>query len=164
MKKLEPTMETLLRGRQFKRALDQLLAPLRAAYGLRPVESEILYYVATRGGATPTEVCHSLVFTKGHVSQAMDALRREGYLTAQTDQEDRRRVTFQATEAAQAVIADLEKARMEIVEALLEGVSEEELLQAGVLWEKLFVNIERMLVSGQKTGQVPAAYKGVRNE
>ncbi|GEM77269.1 MarR family winged helix-turn-helix transcriptional regulator [Vibrio sagamiensis] len=63
-----------------------------APYGLQPIHFEALHYlsICNRFSDTPKAVTEYLGLTKGTVSQSLKVLETKGYLTKETDIEDKR--------------------------------------------------------------------------
>ena len=139
-------MEVFLRGRQFKKALEQATAPIRAASGLKQIEVDILSYMAYRPSITSSELCRALALNKGHVSQAMASLCKKGLLRMKPDIEDRRRIAFRAAKQALPLIASIQEARENLLKQVFRGVTEEELAVIQSIKEKVFSNLD-LLVS-----------------
>lgn len=81
-----------------------------SARGLQAVHARILLYLAraNRFSNTPLAVAEYLGLTKGTVSQSLILLEKRGYLSRQTDTQDRRVVRLKLTDAGLALAREVE--------------------------------------------------------
>lgn len=83
---LEEQIEAIFRGGQFRQLTELYFAHIKEQYGLKRIEMEILYYLSQGGEHnTSIDVCRRLRANKGHISQAMDSLRKRGLLETRQD-------------------------------------------------------------------------------
>jgi len=80
-----------------------------AAYGLLPIQIEALHYlsICNRYSNTPMGVTEYLGQTKGTVSQSLKVLEKKGFLTKQTDCEDKRISHLHVTQAGRDLLASI---------------------------------------------------------
>lgn len=117
----------ILKGRKFKKMLDNVYESLRDKYDLRQIEIEIMMYLAQRPGDSASDIYRNLYMNKGHISQAMNNLCVKGYLSAHVDSNDRRYVSYEITEKGRSMIDETSIIKSSINEQLLHGITEEEL-------------------------------------
>ena len=117
----------ILKGRKFKKMLDNVYESLRDKYDLRQIEIEIMMYLAQRPGDSASDIYRNLYMNKGHISQAMNNLCIKGYLSARVDSNDRRYVSYEITEKGRSMIDETTGIKSSINEQLLRGITEEEL-------------------------------------
>lgn len=143
---MEEKIEMILRGSQFKQLRECELAEIRKAYHLKRIEVEILYYLSRSGEQnTSADICRRLKANKGHISQAVDHLCMEKYLTAVQDTADRRYVHYYVTEASDEIVAKISKKWKELTEALFVGVTPEEMEALKVISGKISRNMEKII-------------------
>ena len=82
---------------------------------------------------------------KGHVSQAVDSLCQKNYLIAIPDKVDRRYIHYKLTEDAKEMVDEIVRIRTAITDAVLEGVTKEELYVFRNVAKKISNNIEKLL-------------------
>lgn len=143
---MEKQIEVVLRGGKFKKMLTNQLAGIKEKYGLKRVEIEILYFL-TRCGEhnTSKDVCQYLNMNKGHISQAVESLCEQGYLTAITDTDDRRYIHYTVTEKAKAFGEEMATLWANIIQRLFEGIPEEELKVFEEVSGKIGENMNRII-------------------
>lgn len=108
---MEKQVETVLRGARFKKMITSQLSGIIEKYGLKRVELEILYFLSGCGeNNTSKDISLNLNMNKGHISQAVESLCRQGYLTATQDKDDRRYVHYTITDKAKAISEDIARA------------------------------------------------------
>ncbi|MBQ9989807.1 MAG: winged helix-turn-helix transcriptional regulator [Lachnospiraceae bacterium] len=125
---IEEHIEAILRGGQFKQLVELYFNHIKESYGLKKIEMEILYCLSRwEEHNTSIDVCRTLRANKGHVSQAMENLRKRGLVEAIQDKEDRRYVHFILLEDAREITEELTSEFHRLNAKLFEGFSEEEL-------------------------------------
>lgn len=125
---MEEQVEIILRGGQFKLLLERQFFNVREKYGLKRVELEVLFFLSKCGeNNTSTDICRRLKLNKGHVSQAVDSLCRQGYLEMAVDREDRRYIHFTVTSKADELVQDMAVRWRNMNRRIFEGISEEDL-------------------------------------
>ena len=126
---MEKPVEVLLRGSKFKEVIEGNFKPIREKYDLKRLEIDILLLLSKFGeNNTSSDIMKYLNMNKGHISQSVDSLRKEGYLTAETDKDDRRYVHFFLTEKSNHVIAEIKEIWNQVTLKIFKDISEEELL------------------------------------
>ncbi len=143
MKKSE---EGLLRGGQFRFLLNRKMMSLCSRYCLKRAEIEVLLYLHENPEHnTAKDIQNYLYINKGYVSQIVDSLHQNGYLTATPDEKDRRFVHYAVTDKTAEIAEDFEALNENLGEKLFEGVSEEERKTFQNVAEIVFGNIVNML-------------------
>lgn len=143
---MEEQLEIALKGGEFKKLIENRFAEIREEYGLKKVEIEVLYFLAKgRSENTPTDVYRRLKINRGHVSQAIDSLCRQGYIYAIPDEKDRRIMHYAVSDSARAIIANISEIRKKMDERIFEGVTEEELEILKTVLKKIEQNMKKML-------------------
>ena len=112
-------------------------------HGLRPVQIEVLLYLArcNRYSDTPQAVAEFFGSTKGTTSQTLKVLEREGLLTKRTDEKDRRVVRLRLTSAGRGLAEELA-----IPPALKDALD-----QPSVPSERLAEDLRQLLVGMQRS-------------
>ena len=140
------SLDTLLYGMQFRRLLEKKMQPLETQYGLQRIDIQILLYLKHAGGQnTSKDIMQLNMFTRGHISQSLGRLQKNGYIGMVQDQDDRRCTHNYLTEDAAPVIRKIERISRKIREIVLEGVTEEEQRALGSAAEKMNRNINKVL-------------------
>ncbi len=143
---MDAQIELILRGGQFKKLLDERAVALRKKYDMKKAEVEIIYYLSRSGEHnTSTDIHNHLMMNKGHISQAVDSLCQRNYLAAIPDKEDRRYIHYELTKEAKNVVDEIVNVRAAITEAILDGVTKEELKAFRIVAKKISGNIEKLL-------------------
>ena len=143
---MEKQVETVLRGARFKKMITSQLSGIIEKYGLKRVELEILYFLSGCGeNKTSKDISLNLNMNKGHISQAVESLCRQGYLTAAQDKDDRRYVHYTITDKAKAISEDIARAWEEMIRKIFEGISEEEFKVFRKVAEKIEANMDHIL-------------------
>ena len=125
---MDKQIETFLIGGQFKQMMKGCLAGIIEKCGLKRIELEILYYLSKCGDKnTSKDINHYLNMNKGHISQAVDSLCRQGYLTAVTDAADRRYVHYFMTEKSGTLSTEMTAAWEGMLQKVFADVTEEEM-------------------------------------
>ena len=90
---MDENIEIALKGGEFKRLLEYQFNIIKSTYGLKKVDIDVLFFLSNCNSEnTPTDIYKRLRLNRGHVSQAIDALMKKGYLVAMPDSEDRRSI------------------------------------------------------------------------
>lgn len=144
-KKLDHSVENILRGRRMKRMVETYSNEIRNQYGLKQVELDILYFIAkSEKEVTSTEICNKLFLNKGQVSKAMMNLVDGGFLVSTPDKADKRVVWFKSTKVTEKIVTAFEQQQKEIGKLICEGISKEELDVFCKVSCKMLHNMDRM--------------------
>lgn len=140
------SLNTLLYGMQFRRLLEKEMQPLETQYGLQKIDIQILLYLKHAGEQNASKDIMQLnMFTRGHISQSLSRLQKNGYIRMVQDQDDRRCTHNYLTEDAAPAIRKIEKISREIKEIVLDGVTEEEQQALESAARKMNDNINKVL-------------------
>ena len=99
---------------------------------------------------TSADICQRLKANKGHISQAVDNLCRQNYLTATQDTQDRRYVHYCISEESKEIVNKVTDKWNELNRELFVGVTPEEMEELKRIAGKIGKNMERM-ISRQKS-------------
>lgn len=143
---MEKQVETVLRGARFKKMINSQFSGITEKYGLKRVELEILCFLSRSGEKnTSKDISVNLNMNKGHISQAVDSLCNQGYLTATKDKDDRRYVHYTITDKATVISEDITRGWDEMIKRIFEGISEEQFKVFKEVAEKIQENMDHML-------------------
>lgn len=143
---MDEQIELILRGSQFKKLLDERAVALRKKYDMKKAEVEIVYFLSRSGEHNTSKDIHNhLMMNKGHISQVVESLCQRNYLVAIPDKEDRRYIHYELTEEAKCVVDEIVNIRATITDAILQGVTKEELKTFRSVTRKISCNIEKLL-------------------
>jgi len=136
----------LLYGMQYRHLLEQRSEPLMKKYHLQRIDLMILIYLANAGDKDTSRDIQSLnMFTKGHISQSLSRLKKNGYLEIRRDKEDRRCTHNILTEKAGPARQEMGRISSEIEEIVFRGLTEEELQNFSTISSKIDQNISNSL-------------------
>ncbi|MCD8342272.1 MAG: MarR family transcriptional regulator [Clostridiales bacterium] len=132
-----------------KRLFERRSKALLDAYQLRMIELNILLFLFhSQGAPTATDIIKAKHISKAHVSKSIERLHRQGFITLYEDEGDRRILRIQLMPQADEVIEQAVQIRSECKDAMLEGVTEEELASLGTVLRKIACNIDDALKAG----------------
>lgn len=121
-------LQALINGNLLSNMLKQHINSIHKKYKIRHVEMEVLYFFAEFPEYdTPSAAARQLQLTRGHVSQAVDVLLKEGLITGTADEKDRRSMHYTPTGKAAPIIEDLHDCQCRIQDELFAGVSPQDL-------------------------------------
>ena len=143
---MDTEFETLLYGQQFKKLYEKMSNLITEKYGLHKVEIEILLFLKKGKGDTARDIAENKVFSKAHISHAIDHLMECGYLVGKLDGQDRRCVHLVLTEEAEPVCEELLKMRENLMNTVCQGITEEERLMMRQVAKKIACNISKELM------------------
>lgn len=143
---MENPIETILRGGKFKKMITNQFADVKEKYGLKRVEVEILYTLSKCGeDNTLKDLAKRLEMNKGHISQAVDRLCKQGYLTADVDVNDRRYIHYLITDKGKEFNEDVSELWEKMLDMIFEGVTEEQMRIFKEVAYKIGENMNRSL-------------------
>lgn len=151
---MQEKFDKIMRGRHFKKIMRQMNEPIRKKYNLKQVELEVLYFIATYSGLAAMNVCMELFLNKAQVSRAIDVLEKRGLVTASIKQNDKRSVTYEATEAAGPIVFAVDVNKHYIESGLLRGFTLAEFETFKDFVERIDKNMERMLKEAETQHQL----------
>lgn len=137
-------LDVLLRGRKFKRLVDDLYRDFRDRYGLKQAEVDVLVFLCEFPDRTPTEIAWELCMNKGHVSIATDGLCKKAYLLSERDAKDRRIVHFTVTEKGRTVNREILQIKDQVNACLFGGLTDHELDTLCAITAKLIAKIDEL--------------------
>ena len=137
-------LDVLLRGRKFKRLVDDLYRDFRDRYGLKQAEVDVLMFLCEFPDRTPTEIAGELCMNKGHVSIATDGLCKKAYLLSERDTKDRRIVHFTVTDKGGAVNREILQIKDQVNECIFGDLSKKELDMLCEITAKLIAKIDAL--------------------
>ena len=143
---MDTEFETLLYGQQFKKLYEKMSNLITEKYGLHKVEIEILLFLKRGAGDREKDIAENKFFSKAHISHAIDHLTECGYLVGKPDGQDRRCVRLVLTEEAEPVCRELLKMRECLMDAVYQGITEEERRVMRQVAKKIAHNISRELM------------------
>lgn len=124
---MEPDLVTyrslLYRAAHAQRAL---MHPFMASIGLGTGQPRLLSYLDRFGACSQRELADYFELDPAGVSRALDALRRKGFVTFETNAEDRRAKVVRLTGEGKRVAQSWDAACREEAAAMLKGFSSEE--------------------------------------
>lgn len=143
---METYVETILRGGRFKKMVTNQFTTMCKKYGLKRVEMEILIFLHKNSDKnTLKDISMYLEMNKGHISQAIGHLCREGYLTAKSDENDRRYVHFSIADKGELIPNDMLKIWDKMIQGIFEGITKEQMLIFQQVICRVNENMERIL-------------------
>lgn len=98
-----------------------------AEAGISPSNLRMLFVVEHAQPVQPKDLAGKMYLTPGAVTQSIDALVREGYLTRTHDENDRRGTFINLTTKGQEKVATLKKAQQERFTQMVSELSDHEL-------------------------------------
>lgn len=138
--------EVLLLSSQFKRLYDKKIRGMAIQYDLTPAEVNVLLFLANNPEYnTSKDICEMRLLPKSYVSKAVDSLIRQGFLTAQEDEKDRRILHLSILPAASGVVQDAQDCQREFLSCVFQNFSETERQALDMLTSKLIENIREAL-------------------
>ena len=119
--------DILTHMRAIRRFYEVCMAEVRQTYGLTQFEVDVLAFLRNNPGFnTANHIVEYRMLPKANVSKAIDTLLQRGFLTAQRDSADRRRVLLSLTEAAGPATDDILAAQEHFYQQLTADFSPEE--------------------------------------
>ncbi len=107
-------------------------------YGLTRNDGEILHHIYLCGGeSTAKNIVEQKWVSKSQVSKSVEKLAGMGYITTETDGNDRRIVRLNLTERGMPAVRDLERDTSEFLNKLFESLDQNEIDELNRLLNKL---------------------------
>ncbi len=139
-------IESLLQGTQFQKLYNRKIETLREAQRLRKIDVDILFFLHKSGERnTPKDISNLNLFNKGHISQSIDRLSKQGLIEIQPDTEDRRCIHLLLTPQAVALVERITLLRKNMYDVILQGVTQEEREVLRKVSGKVHANIRNAL-------------------
>ena len=124
---MEQEIEVLMQGYQFRKLYERKFESFMQQYKLRKIDVEILTYLYyCNGRNTASDIQKLGLFTKGHISQALERLCREELVYTEQDTRDRRVIHIFIGEKARPIIEEARLLKQEVFEQVFKGITEEE--------------------------------------
>ncbi len=143
---MNKAVETLLYGMQFRRLMEKKMEAVEQEYGLQRIDMHILFFLENSGEHnTSKDILKLHMFTRGHISQALNRLQKKGYVRVQQDERDRRCIHNYLTDDAGAITEVLRGIYKNIRDIVLDGVTEEEQEVMERVARKVNQNISKVL-------------------
>jgi MarR family transcriptional regulator, transcriptional regulator for hemolysin len=111
-------------GRLLRTAFERRIA--EAGLGVTPGEARALVHVAVLDGGRQTALAERLGVEPMTVSLYLDRLEAAGLIERQPDPSDRRAKLIFATDAAEALIADVRSHAQAVIEDVMDGIPADE--------------------------------------
>lgn len=139
-------IEKTLRGGKFKRLLEKAMADVKSKTNLNRLELEIIYLLSHYDEITTlTDICRNTQINKGHISTTLDNLVKLGYVVCKRDEEDRRYVKYELTDASKQVCQEIEALWSKLTAKVVEGIDEDSLAVFIRVSEQIGRNIDELL-------------------
>ena len=131
---------------QFSKMHGRLFDRIASTFSLSRTEVELILFLSAHPDQDlARDIAQLRMLPKSCVSRAVDSLSRKNYLDCVPDKTDRRSVHLALSPQAQEVVAACRQIQSEMLEALLEGISEEEYQLMLRLMQKMSCNAARFL-------------------
>ncbi|MDW2800624.1 MarR family transcriptional regulator [Clostridium boliviensis] len=124
---------------------ERRLADNFSLYQLNSGEFDVLATLRRSGQEfklKPTDLYQSLMITSGAITNRIDTLEKKGLVKRVHDNEDRRTIYVQLTDAGYERISQAVISHTRTEESLLKGLTKEELAQLDQLLKKLLYSLE----------------------
>ena len=132
-------------AKQVGKYCDHRFAPLAQDYGLSMREINVLLFLSNNPGYdTARDITEYRGISKSQVSQAVEFLVELSYLTRTPDPDDRRLLHLGLTEEGLALARECKAVQAPCGQALLEGMTEDQVRQLQELWDMVMANGERL--------------------
>ena len=139
----EVTVELHLTGCKLKQYIAIMLR--QKDVPLTPEQFMLIDLLWNQGEMSQQELADQLHKDKNSVTKLVDAIERKGFVVRRQNISDRRSNTLVLTEKAESLKADAKQKGIDILDQMLEGISEEEIRTFLTTLRKLSLN---MSVSG----------------
>jgi len=111
--------------------------------GLSPASIRTLFVISHSQPVQPKDLAGKMYLTPGAVTQSIDALVREGYLTRTHDENDRRSTFISLTAKGEEKVTKLQAAHQERFTRMVSELSDEELESFLHVQQKMLHYLER---------------------
>ncbi len=138
---MQSAIEILTVSRYRKKVYEKMMGGLCREYRLTVREMDIIMFLANYPGYdTARDIAEIGMFPKSHVSIAIEALCRRGFLEKQPGR--KRNVHLRLTKEGQRVVEQGHLVQAEFVRVMFEGLSSEEFLSLMNSQEKISKNLK----------------------
>ena len=110
-----------------KRAISTRLHAASQRYPISQSQLELLFAVKHEQPASFKHLAQQLCVSAGAVSQLAEGLEEHQLVTREPDQDDRRIQCLSVSRRGAKLLQDIEKRRQRVMEAIVEGLTDEEL-------------------------------------
>ena len=141
----EITVAIHLAGCKVKKYMSIMLR--KQGVPLTPEQFMLIDLLWNQGEMSQQELADQLHKDKNSVTKLVDAIERKGFVVRRQNMSDRRSNTLVLTEKAESLKADAKQKGIDILDQMLEGISEEEIRIFLTTLRKLNMN---MSVSGNE--------------
>lgn len=139
-------IEGILRGGKFKKLLEKTMTDAKNKTSLNRVELEVIYLLFHYEDITTlTDICQYTQMNKGHMSTTLDNLVKKGYVVCKRDENDRRYVKYQLTEASEQIRMEIDNLWSELLSKIVLGIDEESLEVFNQVAKQINENIDYLL-------------------
>ena len=140
------TTEFLQNMRRITKLHEACLHPACQQYHLTMIEANIIGFLKNNPEAdTAADIVELRMFSKSHVSQAVEALIQKGLIARKADQSDRRRIHLSLLPAAAPITESILALQNEFFQELHQGFSEADLQQYNMLSRRIQENARTAL-------------------
>jgi len=128
-----------------KRRYAHEMAEVTSRWQLTVMEADVLLFLGNNPQCdTATDMVQLRQLTKSHVSKAVEHLTEMGFIVQHRDEKNRRRIHLTLADKALPVVAEGQAAQKRFVEALTQGLSEEDKETMGRILEVVTRNAAQM--------------------
>lgn len=111
--------------------------------GINSCDRPYLYYICRHPGVSQETLSAALLVNKSSVARRLAQLEKEGYVTREPDENDRRVLLVSPTKKAQELLPVLQEMAREWNEIITEGFTAEEIEVFATLIERACANARR---------------------
>lgn len=129
---------------QIKKKMHALMNDYTKRYAITANEMEFIVFLGHSKMDTAKDIVNHRGYSRSLVSKTVDSLMRGGYITSKIDEKDRRVVHLALTQKAREIMGDLEKTVEDIRTLTFEGVTQEEILLAKDILNKILNNFQKI--------------------
>lgn len=141
-------IDGILRGGKFKKLLEKTMADAKNKTNLNRLELEVIYLLYHYDEITTlTDICQYTQMNKGHISTTLDNLVKKGYVICKRDENDRRYVKYQLTEASEQIRMEIDALWSGLLLKIVSGIDAEALETFNHVANQINENIDRLLES-----------------
>ncbi len=117
-----------------------------AEYQFTPNEIVVLMFLSNNAPLdTAKDIVHHRNISKSLVARSVESLCRQGFLSAETDQLDRRVVHLRLSERSRDIVDRLKACKEAFLARLMNGIAEEDLVILNRATEMMNANLEAMV-------------------
>lgn len=132
-------------SQRIRKFYEKMWRQTRKDFGLTQNEIDVLLFLKSHPDVdTAANIASYCALSRSLVCKSVETLLEQGYLTSQTDKQDRRYLHLTLTDRAMQIIKELEERNKEFWNSLLDGISKEDrnfLLQ---ILKQMRLNLKQM--------------------